>query len=52
MEKVEIYKIKGEGMVFSTMTEAEYAFQQGTIARHATIKVRLPANRKLKTDEQ
>ncbi|AMV34034.1 DNA-directed RNA polymerase subunit beta' [Pirellula sp. SH-Sr6A] len=42
---------KGEGMVFATMTEAEYAFQQGTIARHAKVKVRLPANRKLKTDD-
>jgi DNA-directed RNA polymerase subunit beta' len=41
---------KGEGMVFATMTEAEYAFQQGTIVRHAKIKVRLSAGRKLKGD--
>ncbi|XZE21973.1 DNA-directed RNA polymerase subunit beta' [Pirellulaceae bacterium SH449] len=41
---------KGAGMIFATTTEAEYAFQQGTIARHAKIKVRLPGWRKVKGD--
>jgi DNA-directed RNA polymerase subunit beta' len=42
---------KGEGMIFASMTEAEYAFQQGTIARHAKVKVRLPAWRRLKSED-
>ncbi len=43
--------MKGEGMVFSTMGEADLAFAQGVIDRHAKIKVRLPRHRRLKTEE-
>jgi DNA-directed RNA polymerase subunit beta' len=43
--------MKGEGMVFSTMGEADLAFAQGVIDRHAKIKVRLPKHRRLKTEE-
>ncbi len=42
---------KGEGMVFSSMDEADFAFAQKKIALHAKIKVRLPKDRKLKTDD-
>lgn len=48
---VELPDQKGEGMVFSSMMEADYAHQQGVIALHAKIKVRLPNDRKLKTDD-
>jgi DNA-directed RNA polymerase subunit beta' len=36
---------KGEGMVFSSMEEADLAFAQGVLDRHAKIKVRIPADR-------
>jgi DNA-directed RNA polymerase subunit beta' len=42
---------KGEGMVFSDMVEAELAHSQGVIHRHALIKIRLPENRRVKTEE-
>ncbi len=42
---------KGEGMVFSSLEEADYAFAQGKIDLHARIKVRLPENRRLKTED-
>ena len=41
----------GEGMIFSSPMEADYAYSSGKIALHAKIKVRLPKNRKLKSDE-
>jgi DNA-directed RNA polymerase subunit beta' len=41
----------GEGMVFSSPTEADYAYSLGKIALHAKIKVRLPKGRKLKNEE-
>ena len=41
---------RGEGMTFSSMAEAELAFQQGVIGLHAKIKVRLPGARRLKTE--
>jgi len=43
--------MKGEGMIFSSMGEADLAFAQGVIDRHAKIKVRLPKHRRLKTDD-
>ena len=42
---------KGEGMVFSSLAEADTAYSLGIIDRHALIKVRLPENRALKTGE-
>jgi DNA-directed RNA polymerase subunit beta' len=42
---------KGEDMKFSSLEEADYAFAQGKIDMHARIKVRLPKNRRLKTDD-
>jgi DNA-directed RNA polymerase subunit beta' len=42
---------KGQGMVFATTMEADFAYAQGIIDLHAKIKVRLPANRKLQTDD-
>ncbi|MFN9984518.1 MAG: DNA-directed RNA polymerase subunit beta', partial [Pirellula sp.] len=41
----------GEGMTFSSPMEADYAYSLGKIALHAKIKVRLPKNRKLKSDD-
>jgi DNA-directed RNA polymerase subunit beta' len=43
---------KGEGMVFSSLREADLAYALGVIDLHAKIKVRLPPNRKLKTDDE
>jgi DNA-directed RNA polymerase subunit beta' len=37
---------KGEGMVFCSPTEAMLAYEQGKITAHATIKVRLPNNKR------
>ncbi len=48
---IEKHSMKGEGMIFSSMEEADLAFQQGVIALHARIKVRLPKHRRLKTEE-
>ncbi len=47
---IELPNRKGQGMTFSSLDEAETAFQQGVIDLHAKIKVRLPKYRKLKTD--
>ncbi len=41
---------KGDGMVFSSIQEVILAHQLGKVDTHAKIKVRLPSNRKLKTD--
>ncbi|RMF41175.1 MAG: DNA-directed RNA polymerase subunit beta' [Planctomycetota bacterium] len=43
--------MKGEGMVFASMEEADYAYQQGIIHMHAPIKVRLPKYRRVKTED-
>ena len=42
---------RGEGMVFSTLGEADLAHSQGVIHRHALIKVRLPETRRVKTED-
>ncbi|MFO0915680.1 MAG: DNA-directed RNA polymerase subunit beta' [Pirellulales bacterium] len=42
---------KGEGMSFSSMEEADLAYSLGVIDLHAKIKVRLPKNRKLRTED-
>ncbi len=41
----------GQGMIFSSTREADFAHSQGIIHLHAKIKVRLPASRKLKTED-
>jgi DNA-directed RNA polymerase subunit beta' len=41
----------GEGMVFSSPMEADYAYSSGKIALHAKIKVRLPKGRKVKNED-
>ncbi|MFN3190248.1 MAG: DNA-directed RNA polymerase subunit beta' [Aureliella sp.] len=43
--------MKGEGMVFSSMAEADLAFNQGIVHLHAKIKVRLPKHRRLKSED-
>ena len=48
---VELPDQPGEGMIFATMMEADYAHQQGIIAMHAKIKVRLPKDRRLKSED-
>ncbi|MDP6555100.1 MAG: DNA-directed RNA polymerase subunit beta' [Pirellulaceae bacterium] len=40
----------GEDMVFSSLEEADLAYSLGVIDMHAQIKVRLPANRRLKSE--
>ena len=42
----------GEGMVFSSMEEADLAYALGKVDLHARIKVRLPANRKMHRGEE
>jgi len=41
---------KGEGMVFSSLPEVHLAYSLGVIDTHAKIKVRLPANTRVKSD--
>jgi DNA-directed RNA polymerase subunit beta' len=43
---------KGEGMVFKSIEEVELAHSLGKVDTHAKIRVRLPANRRLKTDDR
>jgi DNA-directed RNA polymerase subunit beta' len=43
---------KGEGMVFSSLDEADTAFSQGIISMHARIKVRLPEGRYERISEE
>jgi len=38
----------GEGMVFASPDECTTAFQQGVVSRHATVKVRLPKDKRVK----
>jgi DNA-directed RNA polymerase subunit beta' len=42
---------KGEGMKFASLEEAESAYQHGVIDLHAKIRVRLPRDRKLKSED-
>jgi DNA-directed RNA polymerase subunit beta' len=42
---------KGEGMVFSSLEESDLAYSQKVIDLHAKIKVRLPKDRKLKSED-
>src|SRR5690606_15042308 len=44
-------KMKGEGMVFASMEEADLAFNQGVVHLHAHIKVRLPKHRRVKSED-
>ncbi len=41
---------KGEGMVFKNFAEVEIAHSLGKVDTHAKVKVKLSANRRLKTD--
>ncbi len=41
---------KGEGMVFKNFAEVEIAHSLGKVHTHAKIKVKLPPNRRLKTE--
>jgi DNA-directed RNA polymerase subunit beta' len=43
---------KGEGMTFASLEEAELAFSQQVIDLHALVRVRLPASRRVKSDEE
>jgi DNA-directed RNA polymerase subunit beta' len=43
---------KGEGMVFSSIAEADLAYAQGVIDMHAVIKVKLPAHRRVKMEDE
>jgi DNA-directed RNA polymerase subunit beta' len=42
----------GEGMIFRSFDEVELAHSIGKVDTHAMIKVRLPANRRVKTDSE
>ncbi len=42
---------RGEGMTFASLAEADLAYAQGVIDMHAWIKVKLPANRKVKSED-
>ncbi len=42
---------KGQGMIFSSLEEADLAFNQGVVDLHARIKVRLPPTRRLKVED-
>ncbi|MCA9091652.1 MAG: DNA-directed RNA polymerase subunit beta', partial [Planctomycetaceae bacterium] len=42
--------LKGEGMIFASPAEAVTAYQQGHILRHASVKVRLPKDKRVKGD--
>jgi len=41
---------KGEGMIFNSIGEVHLAYAQGVVQTHARIKVRLPHNRRLKSE--
>jgi len=43
---------KGDGMVFSSFDEVVLAYSHGVVTTHSAIKVRLPANRKVKNDPE
>ena len=48
---LELPNRKGEGMTFSSSAEADYAHAEGIIETHSKVKIRLPANCKLKTED-
>ncbi|MEX0716235.1 MAG: DNA-directed RNA polymerase subunit beta', partial [Planctomycetaceae bacterium] len=41
---------RGEGMAFASPAEVFMAFEQGKVARHAVVKVRLPRDKRVKGD--
>ena len=41
---------RGDGMIFGSSEEVFMAFQQGKVTRHATVKVRMPKDKRLKGD--
>jgi DNA-directed RNA polymerase subunit beta' len=43
---------RGEKMSFSSLEEADLAYSQGVLDLHAMIKVRLPASRRVKSDDE
>ncbi len=43
---------KGEGMVFSSLNEVQLAYALGAVDTHARIKVKLPGNRRLKSEQE
>ncbi len=43
---------RGEGMTFAGLKEADLAYALGVIDLHAKIKVRLPENRKIKSEDE
>ncbi|OHB67192.1 MAG: DNA-directed RNA polymerase subunit beta', partial [Planctomycetes bacterium RBG_13_63_9] len=43
---------KGEGMVFCSTDETQLAYSLGVVETHATIKVRLPAGRQVKGEQE
>jgi DNA-directed RNA polymerase subunit beta' len=43
---------KGEGMIFSSVDEAEIAYNQGVIDKHAMIKVRLRKDQYVRRNEE
>ncbi|MBM4092648.1 MAG: DNA-directed RNA polymerase subunit beta', partial [Planctomycetes bacterium] len=49
---IELPGRRGEGMKFSSLEEADLAFSQGVLDMHATIEVRLPADRRGRRDEE
>jgi DNA-directed RNA polymerase subunit beta' len=49
---IELPGRKGEGMTFSSLEEADLAFSHGVLDLHARIKVRLPADRKIKSEDE
>ena len=42
---------KGDGMIFSSIVEADLAYAEGVIDMHASIRVKLPAGRRVKTED-
>ncbi len=42
---------KGEGMIFASLNEVQLAYALGAVDTHARIKVKLPANRRIKSDQ-
>ncbi|MEZ6123982.1 MAG: DNA-directed RNA polymerase subunit beta' [Planctomycetaceae bacterium] len=41
---------RGQGMVFASTAEVFMAFQQGKVSRHATIRLRMPRDKRVKGD--
>ena len=42
---------KGDGMIFSSLDEVDLAYSLGVVDLHAAIKVRLPEDRRLKSED-